>query len=224
MRVTRHVISYDFIRAVKIRAIPLEGEGAFYGAVSMSGQRGHTRLKGVCMSLEGKGGDVFVDQENPYFYGTKKDLIANFRRIPFRDSHLERLVDRTISLHVSREHQSVRVETARFLIPLDLMRLSAEYAKLKDEVTTEVVANLPEWISRWDEVVLENDPRVLHFSFLPGALKKDAFEKGSFFVFNVSRRNKFDQLLELPRARMVYSPIGGMPRWMKDFVRRGGKP
>ncbi|MFH1542709.1 MAG: hypothetical protein ABIE84_06430 [bacterium] len=112
-------------------------------------------------------------------------------------------------------------------IPIDVMRLGESALDLIARLAEDAQSLLPEKIDEIEERPIGDDVNAQKtfgsvFGNFPLALKVMALEQGSYFATRWDTANTFvdAERAVILGARIISTPIGGLPPWAKDYVRR----
>lgn len=225
----RRSISLPFNRSYGVRAVG-SPDVALHGFVRMKGKRGSVKVEGFCGFFQAGPEGVFFDSRSLFFYGTVATLAKNYRREPpFSNEELAGFSDKpyaTASTGTPLEPTLRKAATRYKAIPLDQMQLRPNQNALLEMLIKETEAKLPQWIRTLRTVeVAKSDASSIRglrrsLSRFPNELKLEAQETESYYTTNFARQGRDSESAVFPATRIILTPMGGLPRWAKVYMRR----
>ena len=202
----------------------------------MGASQGRSKVMGICIIFQynPKSRELFLDHDHPFFYGNELDFTKNYglvgeyntRRHPFNPDELAAYLDKPYAATFERQ---AKKGSGFYFVPIDEMRLGSSQKGLVRKLMEKAVLEMPTWVANLEVVhkslddVKERKSFNAHFASFPQALREAAIEEGSFLTFWTNLETRTREELRLPTAHIIYSPVGGLPGWARDYVHRANR-
>ncbi|MFH1387133.1 MAG: hypothetical protein ABIH50_05660 [bacterium] len=221
----RVMVSTKKAKRFTIRATTDEAMGLF-GFIRMRGKEGHTKVAGIGsrFSFNPERTEGFFDQQL-VFYGYLKTLNENYRRkLPFLGGlggyAVRPFNDRT-------SYPLEERESWIYQIPVEKMELTSEQKKLAEKLFCEAREKMPVWLQRMTEIKVDyDDPNFRKGGFehgfleYPIELREAALKNCAYFSLMAGSSLEEYEELNVPRAKIILTPMGGLPQWAKDLWKK----
>ena len=223
-KASRTIVStHDFrIRAVRV------SDGDFRGLIRMAGKRRgyhRTPLTGIMIPFQARRDRLEICSDFRFFYGDQYMLASNYNTLRPRVPHAE------LRDALDKQGPQTAAGISRYyIVPLDVMRLSKGQQELAHTLVAKAEQQLPEWLGKLSKVEIgehqagEVPQRVAQsFKYWPASIRDAALKAGAYYVYTRQSEDKVVDTFDTPLIRELTTPMGGLPQWAKDFMRRGGR-
>lgn len=214
---------YFSIRAVEVN------EADIRGLIRMSGKRkGYSTepLTGIMVPFKARAEGLEVFSDFKFFYGDQYMLANNYNtgRPPITKAELKEAMD--------KEGLKKRGEEIHryYLLPVESMGLSQGQQEVVEALVAMAEQRLPAWLGRLGRTEIKDQPQgklpadfTQSFKYFPQSIIKAAIKSGAYYLYTCDARTSVADTFDSPVIRVLSTPMGGLPQWAKDFMRRGGK-
>jgi hypothetical protein len=201
------------------------------GFVRMGGHLPPNRVKGICGVVQAnlERTEVFFGQDALLFYGNRIELASNYNcNPPFSSAELAGYADRP---YVNKTSVKFKRGDKFYAIPVGEMKLSSGRLEMIRKLIEHVRVNLPAWMVDLVRVEIEWGSHGFMrafghvFSSFPQGLREAALEAGWFYKLKNwgearIRGKVIVETVYLPKPRIIYTPLGGLPDWARAYMHR----
>jgi hypothetical protein len=172
--------------------------------------------------------EVFFGQDALLFYGDRKVLASNYNcKPPFSSAELAGYADRP---YVNKTSVQFKMGEKFYAIPVGEMKLAPGRLELIRKLIEHVRVNLPAWMADLVRVEVERDSHGFMrafghvFSSFPQGLREAALKAGWFYELENWGEARIKgklivETVDIPRPRIIYTPLGGLPDWARAYMR-----
>jgi hypothetical protein len=214
----KKVVEKRIVTDLNIKAVYRDAEN-FFGIAKLSGEdENRYTVYGFCTPLMINSGSnqIVLDKSNTFFYEESSQLAELYHRteVPGRLKQ-EKYIDRG-----SGDNDTF------YMIPTPDLNLGENrkdvisiFEELLERDIQDFVREMKKWYIEGDAQELELIQRML--GSFPRSLEKEANERGHFYSHShFHREEKFRSQKELPRNKTISTPMGGLPKWAREFQRK----
>lgn len=205
------------------RVAGVDEDGGIRGVLSMTanihvGRAKRQHVQNICAYVERTGDSLHLGK-NLFLCGDAKAINNNWRHYGLSCKAAEVMeFDREYAQYAGNSHGT----TKSYTVPVDALGLDPR----KIELIAEAREKGEEWLAeinfedcKENIASFKNTLGCIMVGF-PAALINKIKSSGNFYYAIGKKSHQKTSDVELQQARILLSPVGGMPDWARDFVRR----